>query len=227
MSSQLNEADVARRATPLLKAFFKEHQSLQGPLLDEAFSGYVKDPRGLIKTDVEPDTFAVDCVGKLLAYGCTDGHRHSLGRLLAVIRDGYLGAKPHPDYVALPRLLDSGCAVPTREEELHYLRNLIAREEELARLYSPLRAVAQSMPMQRVAPLLAPWRGHKDIALLLHQPRPRAADREAEAEPVSRPYDDILAAFSEVKQAALLGQPGAGEEHDASQARRRHRPACA
>ncbi len=107
MSSQLNEADVARRATPLLKAFFKEHQSLQGPLLDEAFSGYVKDPRGLIKTDVEPDTFAVDCVGKLLAYCCTDGHRHSLTfaeltakldipqpALYSWLRKGQLNARP-------------------------------------------------------------------------------------------------------------------------------------
>lgn len=141
MSSQLNEAEVARRAIPLLKAFFKEHRTLQGPVLDEAFSGYKKDPRGLIRTDVEPDTFAVDCVGRLLAYGCTDGHRHGLGWLLAVIRDGYLGAKPHPDYVELPRLLDHDCALPTREEERRYLRALIHREEEIARLYSSTLAM--------------------------------------------------------------------------------------
>lgn len=148
--------DIAPRAIALLKAFFRAHPDLQRTVLDEAFGGYTKNPRGLIRADVEPDAFAVDCVTKLLAFEGTDGHRHSLGRPLAVIRESYLGARPHPDFVELPRLLDAGCALPTREGELHHLRVLIDGVEEIARLYSPLRAIAQSLPGQRVAPLLAP-----------------------------------------------------------------------
>jgi hypothetical protein len=205
------EADIVGRAIGLLKAFFRANRHLQSTVLDEAFEGFEKDPRGLLKPDAEPDTFVVDCVTRLLGFGCTDGHRHSLSRLLTVIREQYLGASPPPDYVELPRLLDVDCALPTRDEERAYLEALIEREEARAQLYSPLSASAQAAPESRVAPLLAPWEGHKDIALLLHRPRPAAGEQDQPGDAGTREYHDILAAFDHVPQAALLGAPGAGK----------------
>ena len=174
MSSQRNQSEIAGRAIALLKAFFRAHPDLQRTVLDEAFGGCAKDPRGLIKTDAESDTFAVDCVTKLLAFECTDGHRHSLGRLLAVIRDGYLGARPHPDYVELPRLLDPGCASPTRDEELDYLERLLAEIRAKARKYSALQAVGELNASPAATAAVDEDLDEADIALLAPQAGRRA-----------------------------------------------------
>ena len=211
MTGKPNQAEIARRAIDLLKAFFRANRHFQGTVLDEAFGGYAKDPRGLLRPGDEPDTFAVNCVTRLLGFGCTDGHQHSLSRLLTVIREQYLGASPEPDYFELPRLLELDCSEPTRDEERAYLLALVEREEARAQLYSPLSALAQSQPERRVVPLLAPWEDNKDIALLLHRPRSAAADPEARGDLPTREYDDILTAFADVRQAALLGAPGAGK----------------
>ena len=97
--------------------------------------------------------------------------------------------------------------LPTREEELDYLSRLLGEIERKARLYAPLRGIAEIQPSAAAEPLLAPWSDDEDIALLLHRPRPRRTSEETPP----KEYEDILEAFSKVKQAALLGAPGAGK----------------
>lgn len=198
-------AQIARRASSLLQTFFTARPDLKGTVLDRAFSGHAKDPRGLIDTAKPPLGFAVECVNVLLTYGCTDGRCHALGRLLAVIREHFLGAKPHPDYLDLSRLLDEPCGLPTREEELAYLERLLADIKHKAALYSPLRAVARIAPKRVADPLLGAW---DDLAPLRHV-RFSAPPRSMESQ--SQSFDDILNAFVRVKRAALLGRPGAGK----------------
>jgi hypothetical protein len=95
--------------------------------------------------------FADRLVATLLGHG-----RHALSLLIET----------------LARLLDRDRALPTREEELRYLRDLVAREEAIARLYSPLHGLAEAQPEDPLAASLAPWQDRKDIALLLHRPHP-------------------------------------------------------
>ncbi|WP_156427941.1 SUMF1/EgtB/PvdO family nonheme iron enzyme, partial [Thiohalocapsa sp. ML1] len=103
-------------------------------------------------------------------------------------------------------------ALPSRDQELAYLADLIQREEARARCYSPLGALAEANPRARIAPLLEPWRGDMDMALLLHRRRERAVARDGECAPEpATPYPDIRIAFERVKRAALLGDPGAGK----------------
>jgi len=97
--------------------------------------------------------------------------------------------------------------LPTREQELDYLDRLLADIELKAQLYAPLRGLAEIKPAGYAEALLAPWGDDEDIALLLHQPRTRKAGSEAPPQE----YDDILTAFADIKQAALLGAPGAGK----------------
>lgn len=202
-----DEADVARRASRLLLAFFTDHPNLRQTVLDAAFKGFRHDPRGLlIKIDGGESAvvFAEKCVRKLLAYGCTDQGRHSLARLLEVIREDFLGANPHPDYTDLPRLLNSLCALPSREDEHAYLDRLLADIQHKAALYAPLRGLAQIKARADGGPLRGAW---DDIAPLRHLRRLSVTQQPME----SRDFGDILTAFGQVKRAALLGQPGAGK----------------
>ncbi len=90
-----------------------------------------------------------------------------------------------------------------REKELRYLARLIEEIEAKAQLYSPLHAIGQRNAWDG---LRRPWRNDPDLALLRHSPRRRADVPEQQ-----RDYDDILAAFANVRRAALLGAPGAGK----------------
>ena len=160
---KIDGAALARRASRLLQSFFTARPELRQTVLDLAFVGCRKDPRGLIDASAAPMAFAVECVSQLLAFGCTDGHRHSLGRLLAVIRDDFLGLNPDPDYIELPRLLDGPCQMPSRDEERAYLGRLLAEIERQAALYAPLRGIARVAPSKAADPLLGAW---DDLALL-------------------------------------------------------------
>ena len=199
-----DEADVARRASRLLLAFFTDHPNLRQTVLEAAFKGLRHDPRHLIETGGSAAVFAEECVAKLLAYGGTDQGRHSLARLLEVIREDYLGANPPPDYTDLPRLLNSLCALPSREDEHAYLDQLLADIQRKAALYAPLRGLAQIKARADDGPLRGAW---DDIAPLRHLRRPSATPQPME----SRDFGDILTAFGQVKRAALLGRPGAGK----------------
>ncbi len=201
---QYDEAEISRRTVRLLEAFFIGHPDLQQTVLDRAFGGYRKDPRGLLHADAPATVFAIECVSQLRAYGCTDGRRDSQGRLLAVIRDEFLGANPDPDYVELPRLLDGPCLLPGREEERAYLVRLLADIDRKAALYAPLRGIARITPLGAADPMLGAW---DDLALLRHVRRSGPAQAKAE----SRDFDDILDAFAKIRRAALLGRPGAGK----------------
>jgi hypothetical protein len=198
------EAEIARRATQLLSAFFTNHPNLRQAALDRAFAGHAKDPRGLIEISPAADIFATECVNKLLAYGCTDGHRHSLARLIEVIRDDFPGANPDPDYIELPRWLNTPCALPSRAEERAHLERLLADIRRKADLYAPLCGIACLARKRAADPVLAAW---EDLAPLRHVRRSRSAPQE----PESRDFGDILSAFGQVKRAALLGRPGAGK----------------
>ena len=173
-------------------------------MLDPAFQGLRHDPRRLIETGGSAATFAGECVTQLLAYGGADQGRHSLARLLEVIREDFLGANPHPDYTDLPRLLNSLCGLPSREDEHAYLDRLLADIQRKAALYAPLRGLAQIKARADGGPLRGAW---DDIAPLRHLRRPSATQQPME----SRDFGDILTAFGQVKRAALLGRPGAGK----------------
>jgi hypothetical protein len=199
-----NEADVARRASRLLLAFFTDQPKLQQTVLDAAFKGLRRDPRPLIQAGEPVAVFAERCVTQLLAYGGTDRGRHGLARLLEVIREDFLGANPHPDYTDLPRLLDPLCARPSREDEHAYLDRLLADIQRKADLYAPLRGFARIKARADGGPLRSAW---EDLAPLRHLRRSSAAPQPME----SRDFGDILTAFGQVKRAALLGRPGAGK----------------
>ena len=210
-----DEADVARRASRLLTAFFTSRDpKLQRTVLDQAFQGLRHDPRSLLETGGPAASFAGECVSKLLAYGCTDQGRHSLARLLEVIREDFLGANPHPDYIDLPRLLDRLCALPSREDEHAYLDRLLADIQRKAALYAPLRGLAQVKARADGGPLRGAW---DDLAPLRHLRRPSATQQPME----SRDFGDILTAFGQVKRAALAGPARRRQDHHAEQAGRR------
>ena len=107
----------------------------------------------------------------------------------------------------LAKRADGPAPSPTREEELRYLGRLRREIEEKADLYSPLRGIGTKNSEQRVSELLHAWKDDPDLALLRHRPRAREAAEPSQ----TSDYDDILKAFGEVKQAALLGDPGAGK----------------
>lgn len=205
VASQIEHRQIAGRACSLLQAFFTDYPDLKRAVFDRAFSGYAKDPRGLVDISAPPLVLAAESVSVLLAYGCTDGRRHALGRLLTVIREDFLGANPHADYSELPRLLNGPCGLPNREEERTYLERLLADIEHKAALYAPLRAVARIAPKRAAEPLLGAW---DDLALLRHV---RSSGPATEVQSQPQLFDDILDAFSQIKRCALLGRPGAGK----------------
>ncbi len=200
----IDEADVARRASRLLLAFFTDQPKLQQTVLDAAFKGLRHDPRPLIQAGESAAVFAEQCVTQLLVYGGTDQGRHGLARLLEVIREDFLGANPHPDYTDLPRLLNPLCAQPSRENEHAYLDRLLADIQRKADLYAPLRGLARIKARTDGGPLRDAW---DDLAPLRHLRRQSSTQQLAE----SRDFGDILTAFGQVKRAALLGRPGAGK----------------
>jgi hypothetical protein len=110
----------------------------------------------------------------------------------------YVRFRLDPEYEKLRQLLTN-----QRENEQRYLARLIEEIEAKARLYSPLYGIGQRNAWDG---LRRPWRHDPDLALLRHSPR-----RRADAPEQQRDYDDILAAFADVRRAALLGAPGAGK----------------
>ena len=200
-----DEADVARRASRLLTAFFTNRIPTFGKpcwMPPSKVCGTIP-ARSSRPADRRPSSPS-ECVTKLLAYGCSDQGRHSLARLLEVIREDFLGANPHPDYTDLPRLLNRLCALPSREDEHAYLDRLLADIQRKAALYAPLRGLAQIKARADGGPLRGAW---DDLAPLRHLRRPSATQQPME----SRDFGDILTAFGQVKRAALLGRPGAGK----------------
>lgn|GEM_PF-6950926 len=99
-------------------------------------------------------------------------------------------------------------SLPTRDAELRYLERLRAEIEAKAELYSPLGGVVAGDPAKRVSKALHAWKDDPDLDLVLrYRPRPRKEETEA----VQHDYDNVLDAFGEAKQAALLGEPGFGK----------------
>jgi len=103
------------------------------------------------------------------------------------------------------RAFHSPVALPTRETELDYLDELIERLEEEAELYSPLRGVSTVRPEDPPVPKkLSAWKNSPVHLRYLSR-------SQEERKPESRPYEDILDAYGDVKKAAVLGAPGAGK----------------
>jgi hypothetical protein len=198
---------VQSRAVRLLQAFFaNDDERTRRTIVNLAFGDCERDPRPVIQYAGAALVFADHLVDTLLTHGCVGRGRHSLSLLIETTASAR-GRQTDPDYVDLPPLLDDLCALPTRDEEVDYLQRLLGEIEEKARLYAPLRGIADIKPAAQAAALLTPWADDEDIALLMHRPRSQAGAEGAE----QREYEDILAAFADVKQAALLGAPGAGK----------------
>ncbi len=93
-----------------------------------------------------------------------------------------------------------------RHGELSYLRRLQLGELVHTELYTPMAGVAQ-----------VSVRGKPAVRMPSVVMRPEfqhlrcLTDREAKATPESRPYQDIVDAFGEVRRAVLLGEPGGGK----------------
>jgi len=198
---------IQGRARRLLLAFFgNDDERSRRAMVNRAFDDCERDPRSTIRYDGSVTVFADHLLDTLLRHGCAGRGRHGLSLLIAAMA-GARGRQADPDYAELPRLLDADCCLPTRDEELRYLQRLLAEIEAKARLYAPLRGIADLHPAAPSSALLAPWGDDEDIALLMHRPRQRAGIEVAE----QRACEDVLSAFGEVKQAALLGAPGAGK----------------
>jgi len=85
------------------------------------------------------------------------------------------------------------CALPTREEALRRVQNLLDKHRKEAKRSSSLGGVAQ----------------FQDLAIIRLAMQSK---REKECPPKpQRPYTDIFEAFDDVPRAALLGAPGAGK----------------
>jgi len=206
-ASRARHPPIQTRAVRLLQAFFaNDDERTRRVILNLAFGDCERDPRPAIQHAGSALVFADHLVDTLLEHGCAGRGRHSLSLLIEAMGSAR-GRQTDPDYFELPPLLDERCALPTRGEEVDYLQRLLGEIEEKARLYAPLRGIADIQPAAQAAALLAPWGDDEDIALLMHRPRKRADAEGAE----QREYEDILAAFADVKQAALLGAPGAGK----------------
>ncbi len=206
-SDVLKHARVHERAVSLLERFFAaDGEQGRRTVFNLAFGNSERDPRGTIVYTGSTLEFADHAVGRLLAFGCADRGRHCLSLLLGTMAE-VRGRQGDPDYSDLPPLIDALCLLPTRGEELAYLDRLLSEIDEKARLYAPLRGIADIESAAKTVALLRPWSDDEDIALLLHRPQPRKGSTERRP----REYDDILVAFGDVQQAALLGAPGAGK----------------
>ena len=118
-----------------------------------------------------------------------------LDELVIAAREANPGS---PELAALP---------PTRGEELQYLRRLIAEQEKLAELYSPLRGIAAMSAEVKADFVMEAWEQDPNLAPLCWEQRKRALPEQREVER----YDDILDAYRKVSRVALLGAPGAGK----------------
>ncbi len=200
------QAEPADRARRLLADCFTGLTAEQRQaILDRAFQGLTHDPRGRLNNAGSADEFATHCVSRLMDFGCTDGRRHALSRLLVTLREER-GTHPPPDLIDLPPLLDGRCALPGREEEHAYLQALLADCRAKAAKYASLRGVARCAA---AIPVAADLEDQDDIALL--SGLRRRAPTQCEPPVETRDYPHILEAFGQVPRAALLGQPGAGK----------------
>jgi hypothetical protein len=203
-------ADLRNRAVRLLESFFSsDGENARRVVFRQAFGEVTPDPCNQVRFSGSVAEFAAEAVDKLIAFGGAGRGRHYLSLLLATMRE-IRGRQTYPDYYELQAEFDAQCALPTREEEQRYLTRVIGEVEEKARLYSPLHGTGHTRAAREKAAssLLRAWREDPDLALLRHNSRARdAADHPVQ----HREYDDILAAFAEVRRAALLGAPGSGK----------------
>jgi hypothetical protein len=166
-AQDLKRLRVRKRAVRLLEQFFaNDGEGARRTVFNFAFGDCERDPRGAINWTGPSIEFADHAIQKLLAFGCADRGRHSLSLLLGTMAE-IRGRQTDPDYIHLPPLLDILCAQPTREEELKYLHRLLAEIEEKARLYAPLRGIADIKPAacaKGPAGTLEGRRGHRPAA---------------------------------------------------------------
>ena len=202
---------VRNRAVTLLETFFLNDTDAQRrAVVNAAFDGIAPDPRTRLEYPPSAAAFAAKTVDTLLAFGCALRGRHYLSLLIGRMAE-IRGRQTDPGYTDLPPVLDAACRLPTRAEEQRHLEHLLAESEKLAKLYSPLQALAQLRPATSPAEAAGNlWQGNPHIALLRHQSRPQQENRQ-QAKPETRDFDDILTARQQVPRAALLGAPGSGK----------------
>src|SRR6202012_1341807 len=88
-----------------------------------------------------------------------------------------------------------------RSRELLYVSALIKTIEKKAGRYSPLYGSQKSRPDPGV---LSPWLDEDALKPLIRR-------QQVKFDVTSKQYEDIISAFEQVKQAALLGAPGSGK----------------
>ncbi|MBL8216200.1 MAG: SUMF1/EgtB/PvdO family nonheme iron enzyme [Bryobacterales bacterium] len=86
--------------------------------------------------------------------------------------------------------------------EQKYVERLLLRIAKKAEVYSPLEGIGQMTVEPTHAAIWNPWDDDPDLAGLVQEKR---------AERVRREFPNALAAFQEVRHAAVLGAPGAGK----------------
>ncbi|MDZ4796764.1 MAG: SUMF1/EgtB/PvdO family nonheme iron enzyme [Bryobacteraceae bacterium] len=205
VSSTFSAADLRSRAIHLLTSFFaRDDQRTRRVIFEDAFDGCAPNPAREIDYEGGVSVFAANAVDRLLGFGCAARGKHALALLLETMASAR-GRQTHPDYHDLPAALNLPCELPTRAEECVYLGKIIEQIEAKARLYSPLAGKASSRPN---APALEPWADDDALDLLI---RHQSHRQEPAEQTRTREYTDILTAFSEVKRAVLLGDPGSGK----------------
>ena len=205
VSLTLPDSQLRSRAIHLLVSFFAfDDQRTRRLIFEEAFGGCQPNPAHRIEYSGAVAEFAAGAVDRLLSFGCAKRGKHALALLLETMTSAR-GRQTHPDYHELPAILNLQCALPTRTEECEYLSRFIEQIEAKARLYSPLAGKANSRPNLSA---LDPWSDDAALELLI---RHQSHKKEPLEQPQSREYSDIVAAFSEVKRAVLLGAPGSGK----------------
>ena len=202
---------IRNRAVLLLEAFFaRDGERTRRQVFNTAFDACDPNPARDVEFSGAIATFAGEAVDRLLAFGCVGRGRHSLSLLLTTMATER-GRQPDPDYADLPPLLDAKCALPTRAEERRYLEGLLEHCRQSARRYSPLQGIAQTRLQDGDDGSLDDFEDNPHITRLLHSRRLRHENEAIGKAAENREYDDILAAFGDVKRAALLGEPGSGK----------------
>ncbi|MBK9166483.1 MAG: TIR domain-containing protein [Bryobacterales bacterium] len=202
--------DLRNRAVALLEAFFlHDGERARQTVLGQAFGACPRNPARDIEWGGSAAVFASHAVDTLLSFGCAERGKHALSLLLetmATIR----GRQMHPDYAELPPLLDAGCRLPTRAEEVQSLSRLIGEIEARANRYSPLGSSRRRTApgAERALPL---GLEHDPSFEVLRHRRRQKMRLDAEAAVEVREYSDTRTAFQDVARAMLLGKPGSGK----------------
>ena len=195
-------------AVRLLTEYFKPSPSGERKaVFSAALGGCDPDPCVHIEFEGALAAFAANAVDQLLPLGSAGRGQHHLALLITHMANAR-GKQTDPDYLDLPRVLNQGCALPSRAEELKHLAVLLVDVRNKARIFSSLQGFVRKLPESRKK-LTQLWDGDMDLAQIRLRRVSKAPTARVDAP--ERPYSDILSAFDDVPRGVLLGAPGAGK----------------